>query len=208
MGGFFGVASKSDCVLDVFYGTDYHSHLGTKRAGLAIQGENGFQRAIHNISSAPFRTKFLADVEEMKGNIGIGCISDNEPQPLLMRSHLGNFAIITVGCINNTEELVRSLLEQGTTHFLEMSGGNINGTELVAALINRCATIVDGIQYAQSLRHPLLRQQGKIRRRQRIESRLLTHPLPAVQRQRGITGLLQRRNGVLRCSRRAGVPHL
>ncbi len=151
MGGFFGVASKSDCVLDVFYGTDYHSHLGTKRAGLAIQGENGFQRAIHNISSAPFRTKFLADVEEMKGNIGIGCISDNEPQPLLMRSHLGNFAIITVGCINNTEELVRSLLEQGTTHFLEMSGGNINGTELVAALINRCATIVDGIQYAQSL---------------------------------------------------------
>lgn len=97
MGGFFGVASKSDCVFDLFFGTDYHSHLGTKRGGMAVYGKDGFERAIHNIENAPFRTKFERDVEEMKGNLGIGCISDTEPQPLIVRSHLGNFAISTVG---------------------------------------------------------------------------------------------------------------
>ena len=151
MSGFFGVVSKKDCVLDVFYGVDYHSHLGTKRAGLVIYGENGFQRAIHNISNAPFRTKFTSDVEEMKGNMGIGCISDNEPQPLMMRSHLGNFAITTVGRINNMDELVERAFSDGRTQFLEMSGGVVNATELVAALINSRSSIVDGIQYAQSV---------------------------------------------------------
>ncbi len=151
MGGFFGVASKKDCVFDLFFGTDYHSHLGTKRGGMAVYGENGFQRAIHNIENAPFRTKFERDVDEMKGNLGIGCISDTEPQPLIVRSHLGNFAITTVGRINNIEELVRKAFTEGTTHFLEMSGGEINPTELMAALINRKDSIPEGIQYAQSL---------------------------------------------------------
>ena len=103
MGGIFGVASKSDCVLDLFFGTDYHSHLGTKRGGLAVLGKNGFNRAIHNIENSPFRIKFGRDLEEMEGNFGIGCISDTDPQPLIVRSHLGNFAITTVGRINNTD---------------------------------------------------------------------------------------------------------
>ena len=152
MGGFFGVASKSDCVFDLFFGTDYHSHLGTKRGGMAVyDAQQGFQRAIHNIENSPFRTKFERDVEEMKGNLGIGCISDTEPQPLIVRSHLGTFAITTVGRINNVEALVRKVFAEGTPHFLEMSGGNINPTELMAVLINRRATIADGIQYAQKL---------------------------------------------------------
>jgi len=151
MGGFFGVASHSDCVVDLFFGTDYHSHLGTKRGGMAVYGENGFDRAIHNIENSPFRTKFERDFEEMKGNLGIGCISDNEPQPLIVRSHLGNFAITTVGRINNTEDLVKKAFAEGTTHFLEMSGGNINATELMAALINQKDSIPEGIRYAQSL---------------------------------------------------------
>ena len=152
MGGIFGVASRSDCVFDLFFGTDYHSHLGTKRGGMAVfDMEKGFQRAIHNIENSPFRTKFERDVDEMKGNLGIGCISDNEPQPLMVRSHLGNFAITTVGRINNVDELVKDAFDNGTTHFLEMSGGDINPTELVAALINRKDSIVDGIKYAQSL---------------------------------------------------------
>ena len=151
MGGFFGVASKGDCVFDLFFGTDYHSHLGTKRGGMAVYGERGFQRGIHNIENSPFRTKFERDVEEMQGNIGIGCISDNEPQPLMVRSHLGNFAITTVGRINNVTELVGRAFEEGTTHFLEMSGGDINATELTAALINRKDSIVEGIRYAQSV---------------------------------------------------------
>ena len=129
MGGFFGVASKSDCVFDLFFGTDYHSHLGTKRGGMAVYGKDGFERAIHNIENAPFRTKFERDVEEMKGNLGIGCISDTEPQPLIVRSHLGNFAISTVGRINNVDTLVQEAFTNGTTHFLEMSGGDINPTE-------------------------------------------------------------------------------
>ena len=152
MGGIFGVASRSDCVFDLFFGTDYHSHLGTKRGGMAVfDMEKGFQRAIHNIENSPFRTKFERDVDEMKGNLGIGCISDNEPQPLMVRSHLGNFAITTVGRINNVDELVKNAFDNGTTHFLEMSGGDINPTELVAALINRKDSVVEGIKYAQSL---------------------------------------------------------
>ncbi len=151
MGGFFGVASKSDCVFDLFFGTDYHSHLGTRRGGMAIYGEKGFDRAIHNIQNSPFRTKFERDVDEMQGNLGIGCISDSEPQPLIVRSHLGNFAITTVGRINNIEELVKKSFTEGTTHFLEMSGGDINATELCAALINRKDSIVEGIRYAQEL---------------------------------------------------------
>lgn len=151
MGGIFGVASKNDCVFDLFFGTDYHSHLGTRRGGMAVYGENGFQRAIHNIENSPFRTKFERDVEEMQGNLGIGCISDNEPQPLIVRSHLGNFAITTVGLITNMEELIKAAFDKGTTHFLEMSGGDINPTELVASIINRKDTLKEGIQYAQQL---------------------------------------------------------
>lgn len=150
MGGFFGVASKRDCVFDLFFGTDYHSHLGTRRGGMAVYGKQGFERAIHNIENAPFRTKFERDVDEMHGNLGIGCISDTEPQPLIVRSHLGNFAITTVGCIKNLDALVRQAFSDGTTHFLEMSGGEINATELTAALINRKDSIAEGIRYAQS----------------------------------------------------------
>lgn len=149
MGGFFAVASKENCTLDLFYGTDYHSHLGTRRGGMAVHGENGFNRAIHNIQNSPFRTKFENDVEELEGNLGIGCISDFEPQPLLVHSHLGSFAITTVGRINNSDELVKECFESGYTHFLEMSGGTINPTEITAALINKKSTIVEGLQYAQ-----------------------------------------------------------
>lgn len=149
MGGFFAVASKENCTLDLFYGTDYHSHLGTRRGGMAVHGENGFNRAIHNIQNSPFRTKFENDVEELEGNLGIGCISDFEPQPLLVHSHLGSFAITTVGRINNSDEIVKECFESGYTHFLEMSGGTINPTEITAALINKKSTIVEGLQYAQ-----------------------------------------------------------
>ena len=125
MGGIFGVASKSSCVLDLFFGIDYHSHLGTRRGGMAVYDkQKGFDRGIHNIENSPFRTKFDKDVSELQGNLGIGCISDNEPQPLLVRSHLGNFAITTVGKINNMEELIEQSFKNGCTHFLEMSGGN------------------------------------------------------------------------------------
>lgn len=151
MGGFFGVTSKTDCVFDLFFGIDYHSHLGTKRAGMVTFGENGFNRSIHNIENAPFRTKFEQDFNEMSGNSGIGCISDNEPQPLIVRSRLGNFAITTVGRINNTEALVKLAFDTGTPHFLEMSGGEVNPTELVASLINRKDSLAEGIRYAQSL---------------------------------------------------------
>ncbi|MBQ7065073.1 MAG: amidophosphoribosyltransferase [Firmicutes bacterium] len=149
MGGFFGVASKEDCVFDLFFGTDYHSHLGTRRAGMSIWSrENGFERAIHNIENAPFRTKFDKDVNEMMGTMGIGSISDYEPQPLLVRSHHDTYSIVTVGRINNTEELVMNIFRSGHTHFLEMSGGEINATELVAALINSCDNLIDGLRYA------------------------------------------------------------
>ncbi|MBQ8300810.1 MAG: amidophosphoribosyltransferase, partial [Clostridia bacterium] len=151
MGGIFGVIGKKNCAYDLFFGIDYHSHLGTKRGGMVVYGENGFNRAIHNIENSPFRTKFEHDVEEMKGNAGIGCISDNEPQPLIVRSHLGSFAITTVGLISNADELVEMTYKKGTPHFLEMSGGNINQTELVAAIINLEDSIVKGIQLAQSV---------------------------------------------------------
>ncbi len=119
MGGVFGVVSQANCTLDLFFGTDYHSHLGTRRGGMAVYGPGGFNRAIHNIENSPFRTKFERDVEELVGNIGIGCISDNEPQPLLVQSHLGSFAITTVGKINNSDALVKLCYENGCTHFLE-----------------------------------------------------------------------------------------
>ena len=151
MGGFFGVASKKDCILELFYGVDYHSHLGTRRGGMAAYGDGEFCRAIHNIENSPFRTKFERDVEEMKGNIGIGCISDYEPQPLLIQSHLGSFAITTVGKINNQEELLKKAYQDGHSHFQEMSGGQINATELVASLICRKDSLVEGIRYAQEI---------------------------------------------------------
>lgn len=152
MGGFFGVTAKESCIFDLFFGIDYHSHLGTRRGGMVLYSkEKGFDRAIHNIENSPFRTKFERDFETMDGTQGIGCISDNEPQPLLIRSHFGNFAITTVGKVNNMKALTEMLFEEGRSHFLEMSGGEINQTELVAALINRKETIVDGLLYAQEM---------------------------------------------------------
>ena len=149
MGGLFGVASKTDCIMDLFYGVDYHSHLGTRRGGMATHGTDGFCRSIHNIENSPFRTKFERDVEELTGNLGIGCISDYEPQPLLIQSHLGSFAITTVGKINNADELLNKIYENGHSHFQEMSGGQINATELVAALICKQDSFENGIRYAQ-----------------------------------------------------------
>lgn len=151
MGGIFGVVSKNDCVSDLFYGTDFHSHLGTRRGGMAVYSEKGFERAIHNIENSPFRTKFQRDIEEMKGFSGIGCISDSEPQPLIVRSHLGSYAITTVGRINNEGELVQNAFQNGSSHFLEMSGNRINATELVASLINQKNNLVDGIRHAQEM---------------------------------------------------------
>lgn len=151
MGGFFGVASKNDCVLELFYGVDYHSHLGTRRGGMAVYGEDGFDRAIHNIQNSPFRTKFDSDVCEMHGYMGIGCISDFEPQPLLIRSKLGSFAITTVGKINNYDELIQKLYEDSRSHFQEMTNGQVNITELVAALICEKSSIVEGIKYVQDV---------------------------------------------------------
>lgn len=151
MGGIFGVASKSNCVLDLFFGIDYHSHLGTRRGGMAVHGPKGFDRAIHNIENSPFRTKFERDVEELEGNLGIGCISDNEPQPLLVQSHLGSFAVTTVGKINNMDALIEHSYKNGCTHFLEMSGGAVNPTEMVASLINQKSSLVEGIRYAQEM---------------------------------------------------------
>lgn len=152
MGGFFGVASKENCIFDLFFGTDYHSHLGTRRAGMALYSkEEGFDRAIHNIENTPFRTKFDKDVNTMHGTLGIGCISDYEPQPLIIRSHHGTYAITTVGKINNKDEIVAEIFKNGRGHFLEMSGGDINATELVAAVINQKDNLIEGIQYAQEL---------------------------------------------------------
>lgn len=149
MGGFFGIASKTDCVMKLFFGVDYHSHLGTRRGGLALYGEEGFQRVIHNIQNAPFRTKFDGDLDNLKGNIGIGCISDNEAQPLLINSILGSYAISTVGRINNLDELREECFKNGRVQFIEMNKGLINPTEMVAALINQKPTIVEGLKYAQ-----------------------------------------------------------
>ena len=151
MSGFFGVAAKEDCIFDLFFGIDYHSHLGTRRAGMVVYGEDGFDRAIHNIENAPFRTKFDKDFRNMKGEFGIGCISDYEPQPLLVRSHHGTFALTTVGRINNVEEIVDNLFKEGTVHFQEMSTGEVNPTELIAAVISQKENLIDGIQHALTI---------------------------------------------------------
>ena len=151
MGFFFGVASKGDCVFDLFFGVDYHSHLGTRRGGMAVLGENGYNRSIHNIENSPFRTKFENDIHNMKGNLGIGCISDFEPQPLLVKSHHGTYAITTVGKINNLHEIEKLLFENGTSHFLEMSGGDINPTEMIASIINQKDNLIDGLNYALNI---------------------------------------------------------
>lgn len=151
MGGFFGITSKNDCMMDVFFGVDYHSHLGTRRGGMAAYDkEIGLQRKIHNIENSPFRTKFEHIFEEMQGTSAIGCISDSDPQPMLVRSKLGTFAISTVGIVNNAGELIELCLKNGD-HFDAMTGGKINSTELVAALIGHKDSFVDGIRYAQSV---------------------------------------------------------
>ena len=150
MGGFFGAVSKRDCVLDIFFGTDYHSHLGTRRGGMAIYDEaDGFQRKIHNIENTPFRTKFENDLAEFHGNAGIGCISDTDPQPLLVRSHLGLYAIVTVGIVRNADALVEKYFSDHGHQFMAMSSGKVNSTELVAALINQKDDIISGIRHAQ-----------------------------------------------------------
>ena len=151
MGGFFGAVSRKNCKYDVFFGTDYHSHLGTKRGGMAFfDEEKGFQRQIHNIENTPFRTKFEGDLRKLDGTVGIGCISDTDPQPLLVRSHLGMFAIATVGLITNAEELVAETFAAPGHYFMAMSSGKVNNNELIAALINRCGDLMEGIRFAQS----------------------------------------------------------
>ena len=152
MGGFFGAISRRDCVLDVFFGTDYHSHLGTRRGGMAIYDPAaGFQRQIHNIENTPFRTKFESDLTEFHGCSGIGCISDTDPQPLLVRSHLGLYAITTVGIINNADALVEKYFSHHGHQFMAQSNGKVNESELIAALINQADSLVDGIRHAQDL---------------------------------------------------------
>lgn len=152
MGGFFGAVANRDVVLDVFFGTDYHSHLGTRRGGMAFYGpRGGFLRQIHNIENTPFRTKFEHDLPSLQGTAGIGCISDSDPQPLLVRSHLGMYAICTVGVIANAEELVTQHFNQPGHQFMAMSSGKINESELVAALINQKDDLISGIRYAQDV---------------------------------------------------------
>ncbi len=151
MGGFFGVVSKRDCVLDVFFGTDYHSHLGTVSGGMAAFNEaDGFQRSIHNLQNTPFRTKFDSDLRELRGNACIGCISDTSPQPLLLHSRLGKYAIIMVGAIKNAKELIDELINSEGIYLSAMGGGKTNVTELLGALINHGSDFVEGIKYAQS----------------------------------------------------------
>ncbi len=149
MGGLFGVVAKDDCAKDLFYGTDYHSHLGTKRGGLALTNGAGFDRAIHDITTSQFRSKFQSDIKDMHGHCGIGVISDTEDQPLIIGSHLGMYAICTVGVIRNAEELARRAFVSRRTHFSEMAGGEINPTELVATLINEEDTFEDGLRNVQ-----------------------------------------------------------
>ncbi len=152
MGGFFGATSRRNCVLDVFFGTDYHSHLGTRRGGMAaFDPEKGFQREIHNIENSPFRTKFQRILEEMSGTAAIGCISDTDPQPILIRSNLGCYAICTIGVINNSEELISQYLTFSGGHFESMSGGKINANELIAALIDQKSSFAEGIRFAQEM---------------------------------------------------------
>ena len=152
MGGFFGAISRRDVVLDVFFGVDYHSHLGTRRAGMVMHHkEKGFQRQIHNIENAPFRSKFENDLADFRGCSGIGCISDTDPQPLLVRSHLGLYAITTVGIINNAEALIEKHFSQQGHQFMAMSSGAVNSTELIAGLINQKDSLVEGILHAQDV---------------------------------------------------------
>ena len=152
MGGFFGAISKRDVTLDIFFGVDYHSHLGTRRGGMIIFDEqDGFQRQIHSIENTPFRTKFEKDLEKFHGTAGIGCISDTDPQPLLVRSRLGLYAISTVGIINNAEELVERHFDGHGQQFMAMSSGKVNASELTAALINQKDSLVEGIKYAQEV---------------------------------------------------------
>ncbi len=150
MGGIFGVVSKKSCTMDLFFGIDYHSHLGTKRGSMAVYGPDGFNRSIHNIENSPFRTKFERDVEELEGTMGIGCISDTDPQPLLIQSHLGSYAITTVGKINNEEELIKYVYEKGHPHFLEISSRSWSPNS-VATLIDQQATFTDGLTFAQEM---------------------------------------------------------
>lgn len=150
MGGFFGAASHNDCISDVFFGTDYHSHLGTRRGGMtAFSPEKGFQRSIHSIENSPFRTKFESDVEGMSGKLCIGCISDNDPQPILLRSRLGLYAVCTVGIINNAKELTEELIAGNSASLETMSSGNINTSSIVGALISQKDSFEEGIRYAQ-----------------------------------------------------------
>lgn len=152
MGGFFGAVSKRDVTLDIFFGVDYHSHLGTRRGGMVLYDkEKGFNRQIHNIENTPFRTKFEDDLAKFRGNIGMGCISDDDPQPLLIRSHLGLYAISTVGLISNADELVETYFSDHKHQFMAMSSGKINSTELVSALISQKENLIDGIRHAQDL---------------------------------------------------------
>lgn len=150
MGGFFGAVSKNDCISDVFFGTDYHSHLGTRRGGMTAYSDKlGFQRSIHSIENSPFRTKFEADVESMSGNLCIGCISDTDPQPILLRSKLGLYAVCTIGVINNADRLQNEILDSCLASFETMSSGNVNSSSLVGALIAQKDSFVEGIKYAQ-----------------------------------------------------------
>ena len=153
MGGLFGAISKRDCVLDIFFGVDYHSHLGTRRGGMAIYDaeEDRFQRQIHNIENSPFRTKFEKDLADFHGCSGIGCISDTDPQPLLVRSHLGLYAITTVGIINNTDQLIQEYFSDHGHQFMAQSNGKVNVSELIAALINQKDDLVSGILHAQDM---------------------------------------------------------
>lgn len=168
MGGFFGATSKRDVVLDVFFGVDYHSHLGTRRGGMAaVDEKHSFQRDIHNIENSPFRTKFAGITDEMQGNACIGCISDSDPQPIIIRSNLGTYAIATVGIINNADELINQFLSFSGGHFTGMTGGRINSTELAAAMINQKSNFTDGILFAQekikgSLTVLILKQDGSL----------------------------------------------
>ena len=152
MGGFFGAVSNREVVLDVFFGTDYHSHLGTRNAGMCTwTADGGFHRQIHSIANTPFRTKFEHELNDLRGTSGIGCISDSDPQPLLVRSHLGIYAIATVGIINNAEKLVDIYFKDHRHQLMAMSNGSVNATELVAALINEGETIVEGLENAQKM---------------------------------------------------------
>ena len=167
MGGFFGAVSRRDVTMDLFFGVDYHSHLGTKTGGLVMLSENGFHRQIHNIENTPFRAKFENDLHQFRGNAGIGCISDSDPQPLLVRSQLGLFAIATVGRINNADHLLQTHFSRHGYQFMATSSGRINATELTAALINQKEDLVSGIRFAQeqiegSMSIVILTEKGEI----------------------------------------------